>query len=116
MHDGDPAGDQVLRTFGALLARRFRSSELLARYGGEEFVAVLPGATRAAACAIAEPVRRALAATPIEPIAGERVSVTVSAGCAVPEGPDVRPEALIIAADVGLIMAKRAGRNRVGAV
>ncbi|MGC8635196.1 MAG: diguanylate cyclase [Candidatus Limnocylindrales bacterium] len=110
---GHPAGDQVLRTFGALLAQRFRSSDLLARYGGEEFVAVLPGANRAAACAIAEQVRRALAATPIEPIAGERVSVTVSAGCAAAEGPDVRPEALIGAADVGLIMAKRAGRNQV---
>jgi diguanylate cyclase (GGDEF)-like protein len=110
---GHLAGDQVLRTVGALLAGRFRRSDLHARYGGEEFVAVLPGATRSAACAIAEEVRGALAASPIELGTGERVAVTVSAGCAVAEGPEAQAETLIGTADVGLIMAKRAGRNRV---
>ena len=110
---GHQAGDEVLRIFGALLTRRFRSSDLVARYGGEEFVAVLPGATREHASRIADEIRLALAASRLEPAPGDPVWVTVSAGCAVADGPDARPEQLIGAADVGLIMAKRAGRNRV---
>ena len=110
---GHQVGDQVLRIFGGLLARRFRASDLVARYGGEEFVAVLPGATREGARGIADEIRTALAATRVDGIAGEPVSVTVSAGCAVADGPQGRPDELIRAADVGLGMAKRAGRNRI---
>ncbi len=110
---GHQVGDEVLRTFGRILARRLREGDLVARYGGEEFIAIVPGATSADARRIAEDVRVSLANTVVEGVSGETLHVMVSAGCASAEPEDETGEALIRAADVGLIMAKRAGRNRV---
>lgn len=108
---GHQAGDLVLRRFGEILQRRFRGSDLLARYGGEEFFVLLVGATGADAVRAAEEVRRSLAETTVS-LSGERFAVTVSAGCTeLAEGMGV--EELIAAADVGLALAKRAGRNSV---
>jgi diguanylate cyclase (GGDEF)-like protein len=113
---GHLVGDEVLRTFGRLLQGRLREADLLCRYGGEEFVAVLPGASRADACRIAEQIRVALETTPIIGAAGVGQSVTVSAGCAEADAAETTPETLIRAADVALSMAKRGGRNRIVAV
>ena len=113
---GHLAGDEVLRVFGRLLLGRFREADLLGRYGGEEFVAILPGASRADACVVADEIRTSLEATTIIGAAGERTPVTVSAGCAEADAGVVTPESLIRAADVALSMAKRAGRNRVVAI
>ena len=44
---------------------------------------------------------------------GQPLRATVSAGCAVIDPADPTKEALIGRADVGLFMAKRAGRNQV---
>ena len=41
------------------------------------------------------------------------ISATVSAGCAALADPDERFEDIVARADVGLVLAKRAGRNRV---
>lgn len=110
---GHATGDAVLRTFAAILARRFRSSDLVARFGGEEFVAVLDGANLDEARRVADEVRRELEAAPLEGANGEILRATVSAGCA-SLGPDVASfETLLEIADVGLQMAKRGGRNRV---
>ena len=59
---GHPAGDKVLNALGALLGSAARSTDLAARYGGEEMALVLPGTSRATAAAIAESIRRAIAA------------------------------------------------------
>jgi diguanylate cyclase (GGDEF)-like protein/PAS domain S-box-containing protein len=110
---GHQAGDAVLRTFAGILKTRFRSADLVARYGGEEFVAILEGATRADAVAVAEEIRRALGAKEIAGPDGSRLRATVSAGCAELDADDATREALLKAADVGLFMAKRGGRNQV---
>lgn len=110
---GHATGDTVLRTFAAILARRFRSSDLVARFGGEEFVAVLDGANLDEGRRVADEVRRELEAAPLEGANREILRATVSAGCA-SLGPDVASfETLLEVADVGLRMAKRGGRNRV---
>ena len=113
---GHQAGDEVLRTFAGILLERFRSSDLVARYGGEEFVAVLEGSTVAEAVVVAEDIRRTLAAVRIPGFGGVELRATVSAGSAALDDADPTREALIRAADVGLFMAKRAGRNQVVAV
>jgi diguanylate cyclase (GGDEF)-like protein/PAS domain S-box-containing protein len=113
---GHQAGDAVLRAFAGILLERFRSSDLVARYGGEEFVAILEGSTGEDAVRVADEVRRTLAASRITGPDGMVLRATVSAGCAVLGDDDQGREALIQAADVGLFMAKRAGRNRVVAV
>ena len=113
---GHQAGDEVLRTFAGILLERFRSSDLVARYGGEEFVAILEGSTVAEAVVVAEDVRRSLAAVRIPGFAGTDLRATVSAGAAALDDADPTREALIRAADVGLFMAKRAGRDQIVAV
>jgi diguanylate cyclase (GGDEF)-like protein len=110
---GHQVGDAVLRTFGAVLRKRMRATDLVARFGGEEFAAILYRATLEDAVRIADEIRRQLAATPVAGASGEELSATVSAGCAA-IGPDEDSlEALLRAADVALYMAKRAGRDRV---
>jgi diguanylate cyclase (GGDEF)-like protein len=110
---GHQVGDSVLRTFADVLRQRFRASDLVARLGGEEFIAVLDGADREAAVAAADEVRALLALRPIEVEDGDRVRVTVSAGCAELDPADPSRESLLRTADVALFMAKRAGRDRV---
>jgi diguanylate cyclase (GGDEF)-like protein/PAS domain S-box-containing protein len=113
---GHQTGDAVLRTFAGILQERFRASDLVARYGGEEFVAILEGSTLEDATKVADEVRRSLEATKLLAPDGSRLRTTVSAGCAALDRHDATREALIRAADVGLFMAKRAGRNSVVAV
>ncbi len=109
---GHQTGDAVLRTFGKLLLERFRASDLVARYGGEEFVAILEGTGRDDAFRIAEDVREAFALQTVRGASGQHLSATVSAGCA-ELGPDDGLTELLGACDVGLAMAKGAGRNQV---
>ena len=113
---GHIAGDAVLREFAAILRGRFRANDLVARYGGEEFVVILDSSTRDGAVAAAEDVRTTLEKRRILVPGGESVQARVSAGCAAIDPDDPTLEAIIRAADVGLFMAKRAGRNQVVAV
>jgi diguanylate cyclase (GGDEF)-like protein len=113
---GHQAGDAVLRAFAGILLGRFRASDLLARYGGEEFLVVLEGATLADATRIADEIRREVEGISIDGPDGSALHATVSAGCAALNDDEPSREALLRAADVGLFMAKRAGRNQVVAV
>jgi diguanylate cyclase (GGDEF)-like protein len=110
---GHIKGDAVLRTFGSILTRRLRSSDLLARFGGEEFLAVLDGASLDEAQQVGDEIRRELEAVAFAGVDGELLYATVSAGCA-SLGPNVSSlETLVEFADVALQMAKRGGRNQV---
>jgi diguanylate cyclase (GGDEF)-like protein len=110
---GHIKGDAVLRTFGSILTRRLRSSDLVARFGGEEFLAVLDGASLDEALQVGDEIRRELEAVAFAGVDGELLYATVSAGCA-SLGPNVSSlETLVEFADVALQMAKRGGRNQV---
>jgi diguanylate cyclase (GGDEF)-like protein len=109
---GHQVGDEVLKAFAGILQSRFRRTDLVARMGGEEFVAVMDGASREQAVAIADEVRTAMAATPIA-VGDDVIHVTVSAGCAQVDESEPTREALLRTADVALFMAKRGGRDRV---
>jgi diguanylate cyclase (GGDEF)-like protein len=110
---GHQVGDLVLRSFAAILRSRFRGTDLVARLGGEEFIAVLDGADRSDAERIAEEVRTALSGHALFNEDGQRLSVTVSAGCTQLDESNATREQLLRTADVALFMAKRAGRDRV---
>jgi diguanylate cyclase (GGDEF)-like protein len=110
---GHQVGDLVLRSFAGILRDRFRATDLVARLGGEEFLVVLEGATREDAERLAEEVRTALKAQRLINEDGERLSVTVSAGCTQLDESQATREMLLRTADVALFMAKRAGRDRV---
>ncbi len=110
---GHTVGDSVLRTFASILQNRFRASDIVARFGGEEFLVFLDGASLTEAAKIADEIRRELQVMPIPIDGGGTVHATVSAGCSA-VGPQVSSmESLLQVADVGLQMAKRAGRNQI---
>lgn len=113
---GHQTGDAILRAFAEILRTRFRGADLVARYGGEEFLAILDGATADQAKAVADEVRTAFALVSVPGPDGTPLSVTVSAGCAGIGAEGETFEELVGRADVGLVMAKRSGRNRVVAV
>jgi diguanylate cyclase (GGDEF)-like protein len=113
---GHQAGDALLRAFADILRARFRGSDLVARYGGEEFLAILDGATADQAAAIAEEIRTSFAVVHVIGPDGTPVTATVSAGSAAIGADEDRFADIVARSDVGLVMAKRAGRNRVIAV
>jgi two-component system, cell cycle response regulator len=111
---GHQAGDAVLKALGKLLRTAARAQDLAARYGGEEMSLVLPGTTRQTAAAIAETIRRAIAAKPINtgttilPITASIGVATFEPGC-----PFTAPAHLLKAADLAVYNAKHSGRNCV---
>jgi PleD family two-component response regulator len=62
---------------------------------------------------VAEEIRTAFALVTVPSGDGTPIRATVSAGCAAFAGPDERFADIVARADVGLVLAKRAGRNRV---
>jgi diguanylate cyclase (GGDEF)-like protein len=113
LQHGHQIGDAVLRTFGAILQGRLREADLVARYGGEEFIAILSGASLQEAVQVADTIRLTLAEASVPGVDGSPLRVTVSAGCAAVGDEDRSGEELIRTADIGLVAAKRAGRNTV---
>jgi diguanylate cyclase (GGDEF)-like protein len=111
---GHQTGDDVLRVLGKLLSTATRTQDLAARYGGEEMVLVLPATSRSTAAAVAESIRRAIAARPVA-CTGMSLPITASIGvaCYEPDGPFKEPAHLLKAADLSVYAAKRAGRNCV---
>jgi len=111
---GHPSGDAVLRVLGRLLKSAARSTDLPTRYGGEELALVMPNTTRAAASAMAETIRRAIAAKPMVHD-GKTIPVTASIGVSSfePGCPVSQLAHLIKAADLALYNAKQSGRNQV---
>lgn len=114
--NGHQAGDEALRVFAGILRERCRSSDLVARYGGEEFIVILEDTGIDSAVAVAESIRVAFEQRSIAGPMEAQLRSTVSAGCAELDRADPTKESLIRRADVGLFMAKRAGRNQVVAV
>ncbi len=112
---GHEIGDRVLRTFGDVLSRTARSTDIVARWGGEEFLAILPEADLVAAKKFADRVRVGLAEA--DPLRGhiDEASVrpvTCSVGVTTLRDEDA-VDVLVRRADDGLYEGKRAGRDRV---
>jgi len=110
---GHAAGDAVLREVGVRIGAAVRAGDLAARIGGEEFALLLPGAGLTGAVELAERLRAAIAAAPVD-AGGTPLAVTVSLGCAT-LAPGEPPTALLARADARLYEAKRDGRNCVRA-
>ncbi len=109
---GHLAGDVALMAVVTALRSGLRVYDQLGRFGGEEFTAVLPGAGSDEACAVAERLRRAVAAVPVL-LADTTITVSVSVGVAVlgEHGHDLTD--LLTAADHALYQGKQAGRDRI---
>jgi diguanylate cyclase (GGDEF)-like protein len=109
---GHAVGDDVLRSFAAVLRATVRDSDLAGRWGGEEFLLLLPGADGVGGAQLAERVREAFAERSSVGRDGKIVSVSCSFGVA-QHRPGEGQRELFAAADRALYRAKRAGKNRV---
>jgi diguanylate cyclase (GGDEF)-like protein len=105
---GHHVGDAVLREVASALRANVRALDYVYRYGGEEFVILLPRTDEARALAVAERVRRVVAAA--HPAGLE---MTMSIGVSVAGRQQIEFDDLLIAADRALYRAKVEGRNRV---
>ncbi len=109
---GHAAGDEVLRQLSARLRESMRLNDVVCRLGGDEFLIICPGTTQEGILQAAENMRQDVARLRVPVEGGEwlgRVSVGVAA-----RTPAMRDfETLLKAADEGLYIAKRNGRNCV---
>ncbi len=117
--EGHDIGDLFLLDVAQRLRRCVRDEDTVARLGGDEYVVLLEDLAHdeitaaAAAAAVAEKIRRALAEPyrlgpgDVELVSSASIGLTLFQGGAHP------PEALLKAADLALYQAKAAGRNTV---
>jgi diguanylate cyclase (GGDEF)-like protein len=113
---GHAAGDSVLVQLAQRLRAAMRESDDVIRWGGEEFLAVAHDTDRARADELAERIRASIAAAPFRVGAGRDVHITGSIGHAAWPFVLRQPQAVdwlgvVNLADVGLLAAKRLGRN-----
>jgi diguanylate cyclase (GGDEF)-like protein/PAS domain S-box-containing protein len=109
---GHQAGDEVLKSLGALLKASARGGDIACRWGGEEFMLVLPRMPAETAKQRTEQWRSAFSNIAFSLGEGQ-THITLSVGIAV--FPDHGRDAakLIECADIALYQAKSEGRNRV---
>ncbi|MBB5016378.1 GGDEF domain-containing protein [Rehaibacterium terrae] len=103
---GHATGDEVLERAALAIRSTLREQDLVARLGGEEFVVMLPGASIEQALAVAERIRLRVSE------ANAAVRITLSGGLAAWDRVESLDD-LMHRADLAMIEAKRAGRNRV---
>lgn len=111
---GHLTGDQVLRLVAVVMRETVGKGAMLARFGGEEFGILLPDTGREAARAVAEKLRtNVMGRELVKRSTGESLGkVTISLGVAVRRAGDT-PVSLLERADLCMLAAKRAGRNRI---
>jgi len=110
---GHQMGDRVLESVGGVLAKLQSDRVFVARYGGEEFAIIVHDELEAAQ-ALAEQIRRQVAAIQIKRKSTQDTIgvITVSIGLT-RFRPGETAESLIERADTGLYRAKEGGRDRV---
>jgi diguanylate cyclase (GGDEF)-like protein/PAS domain S-box-containing protein len=109
---GHAAGDLVLMEISSILAKNFRSADILARFGGEEFVVLMSNTSEEYARLKAEHLCQTVSTYPFQQ-RGNPVSLTISVGVATLNfGQHQTIDKLIDNADQALYKAKQAGRNR----
>lgn len=109
---GHDVGDDVLRSVATVLQRHVRGTDVVCRFGGEEFV-VITATDFDSAVQFAERLRKGIEEEMPALLAPFTRRVTVSIGVDVRSPHTRSPEALLKAADEGLFLAKRSGRNCV---
>ena len=109
---GHAAGDAVLCHVVAVLHQHSRRIDVLGRTGGEEFALLLPDTGETEAVALAERLRQAVQASPVDR-QGTAIAMTVSIGASRIAADDANAGLALWRADEALYRAKRQGRNAV---
>jgi diguanylate cyclase (GGDEF)-like protein/PAS domain S-box-containing protein len=110
---GHEAGDEMLKAIGAFFPVHVRKEDVVCRYGGEEFLIILPGASLEVSaerawklCEGIRPLRVAYGRISLGPI-------SFSLGVAAFPRHGSTGMAVVQAADMAMLRAKKEGRNRV---
>ncbi len=108
---GHTTGDEVLKTFSAIINEQIRDQDIAGRFGGEEFIVILSDTDADQAFTIAEKIRTSLAAETI--IKDDHsVQVSVSIGVATYQKRHGKNALLLLDdADNAMYQAKKQGRN-----
>jgi diguanylate cyclase (GGDEF)-like protein len=110
---GHQIGNLALCWVGKVWKDNVRLIDIPCRYGGEEFTLILPSTSLAQSIEIADRLRRAIKAYPLELDQGD-LPITASFGVAVFRHTDgLSPDEFIAKADQYLLQAKLGGRDRV---
>jgi diguanylate cyclase (GGDEF)-like protein len=108
---GHGAGDTVLRTIAESIKTTVRETDTAGRYGGDEFLVVLPHASAAQGCQVAERVRTRVAAL-FADRRDVRTPPTISIGVMAYAAAVGGLAAYLDAADKALLKSKSLGKNR----
>jgi diguanylate cyclase (GGDEF)-like protein len=114
---GHLVGDEVLRGVAARIRETVRDYDSVGRWGGEEYAVLLPRLSVDEGLAVAERIRRGIAALTVSATVDGRTSVidglSASIGVAGYPTGGTAVELLLAAADRAMYVAKANGRNRV---
>jgi diguanylate cyclase (GGDEF)-like protein len=112
---GHDAGDKVLIKFANVMCDCFRDYDIIGRIGGEEFAVFMPDTTGENAFIACERFRVSIEnnAIQFDESREEKISVTVSIGLSIGQGPEMNLEELFKQSDMSLYQAKNNGRNQV---
>jgi len=109
---GHLEGDRVLAVLADVIRNGIRGADSAYRYGGEEFIVIFPETEPADALVVSERLRQAFEETPLSPLPGEEVRVTISIG-----GGSYRQKegvtTFVKRVDAAMYLAKDGGKNRV---
>lgn len=110
---GHPAGDGVIRHFGAVMRNAKRMGDSVSRIGGDEFAWLLVDADPGSALQAVQRARRLVAESAFEDGGGSvRLTATFGVSSLVP-GVDLSADDLVGNADRALYWGKQAGKNVV---
>jgi diguanylate cyclase (GGDEF)-like protein len=117
---GHQAGDQLLKQLGRLLSRTVRSIDVVSRYGGEEFCVIMPESNVDECFKFMERLRKSIMSfafkSEVESTGEEfqkhEHNITVSLGGAIYPQDAPTVDRLIYCADMALLKAKSANKNR----
>jgi diguanylate cyclase (GGDEF)-like protein len=110
---GHAGGDAVLKSFGSVVNKCKRNSDLVGRIGGEEFAMVLHDTDMNGAVALSNKIR-ALAKSKTVPFEGQMIDYNMSIGVAILDKDNpLSLEQLMRNADSALYQAKALGKDRI---
>ncbi len=110
---GHMKGDEVLKKVAAIIKHEVRDEGLVGRFGGDEFLVLFYDAYDMECMRERlRSIRTGVAASSITADNGEKISLTLSIGCAAYPKDAYNYEDLFFLADFALYRAKEKGRNR----
>ncbi len=112
-HNGHIHGSEILKSIGAIMKNKFRTTDLLAKYGGDEFVVILPQTDKVGAYLAAERLRESIEKQVFPGAETQpQKKLTISIGLASYPEHGLNDEEILNYADKALYFAKESGRNR----